>query len=170
MSKANNKRAKPSKPIVPPFIGDHGTGTKAATIGTVMIGLADEHGRNPNNQGQRRRVNRIDEITGLSMRQSQAAKAIQEAFCVVEMMTSGSELKERVDGSPKPDATVAAQVDANSQLVHVMRPVPSAMRGIVEHVCWHNQPINSFRPVNMRSMHSANLKVALELVANHMRY
>lgn len=163
-------KQKPSKPEIPAFVGDHGTGTAAANYNTVIIPITDAKGRNPNNQGQRRRVNRIDEIKSLSMRQTQAANAIQEAFCRVEMLSSGGELKARVDSSPKPDHTVAAQCDAVSNLVNVMKGVPGAMRGIVEHVCWHNLPISAFKPTNMRNMHSANLKVALDLVANHLRY
>jgi len=162
---------KPRKKVtLPPFVGDHGTGTAAATAGTVLEPITDAEGRNPNRQARRRRVNAIDEITSLSMRQAQAAKAIEIAYCRVEQLSSGGEIKERVQSSPKPDQTVAIQCDANSRLVQVMAAVPSAMRAVVEHVCWHNRPLSAMRPVNMRASHTAGLKVALDLVANRLRY
>lgn len=119
---------------------------------------------------RRRRVNRIAEMRGLSMRQLQAAEAIQNAYCRVEMLSSGSPLKERVQASPKPDATIAMQATAQSVLVSVMAPVPSAMRYVVEHVCWHNRPITALGPSDIRGNHYANFKVAMDLVANRLRY
>lgn len=119
---------------------------------------------------RRRRVNRIAEMRGLSMRQQQAAEAIQNAYCRVEMLSSGSPLKERVQASPKPDVTIAMQADAQSILVSVMAPVPSAMRYVVEHVCWYNRPITELGPSDIRGNHYANFKVAMDLVANRLRY
>ncbi|MGB1215828.1 MAG: hypothetical protein ACPG4X_20840, partial [Pikeienuella sp.] len=127
-------------------------------------------GSNPNNMARRKKVNRIDQMTSLSMRQIQAAKAIENAHCRVEMQSSGSPLKERVQSSPKPDKTIAHQVDAQSHLVFVMGAVPTAMRYVVEHLCWHNRPISDLGPSDKRGNHYANLKVALDLVANRLRY
>jgi hypothetical protein len=162
-------RSKPSAPPAMPFVGDHGTGTAAANFGTVIVPIMDDDGRNPNTQGPRRRVHRLSEID-MTMRQQQAGEAIELAFCRVQMLSSGGELKARVDSSPKPDHAASAQVDAHSRLVVVMAAVPALARGIVEHVCWHNQPINSFRPVGLRAGHSARLKAALDLVADRLEY
>ena len=155
-----------------PWGGDHGTGTQAANCGTEIVALKDENGSNPNNMGQRRRVDRIQWLMDrgyLSMRQFQAGKAIQSAYGRVESLSSGSPLKERVQASPKPDATVAAQVDANSQLVHVLRPVLRSERDIVEHVCRDNQPITTLgRSGYIRA--AARLRQALDRVADHMKY
>ena len=154
------------------FNGDHGTGTLAAKAGTKLEPVTNDDGKNPNKMARRRRINRIEDMMKrhqLNMRQYQAAMEIQEAWCRVEMLSSGGELKERVQASPKPDATIDIQVSAMSRLQYVMSAVPSAMRYVIEHVCWHNQTLSSL-PQDNRGNHSSNFKVALDLVANKMRY
>lgn len=155
------------------FNGDHGTGTRAATRGTKLEELTTENGKNPNKIARRRRVNRLDDMLKrqqLTMRQHQAGMAIQEAWCRVEMLSSGGEMKERVQSSPKPDATIAVQTDAVSRLKFVMDAVPSAMRDIVEHVCWHNRAISQMGKGRVLYDRRADLQVALDLVANKLRY
>lgn len=129
-----SKRAVSTKPL--PWNGDHGPGTSAALAGTEMVPL-----EGPNRMAQRRRVCVIDTLTSLTMRQHQAAHALRNAYGRVDSLSSGSPLKERVQSSPKPDATIAAQVDAQSQLARCTKAIPAADRRIVDHVCWHNLPI-----------------------------
>lgn len=178
MSRAKRKGGKPRKSskyvstAALPWNGDHGTGTQAAQNGTKIEPITDEKGANPNRMARRRRVDRLKWLMDrgyLSMRQYQAGKAIQDAYGRVESLSSGSPLKERVQASPKPDATVTAQVEANSQLVHVLRPVLRSQRAIVEHVCRDNQPITTLgRKGHIRA--AARFRAALDRVANHMRY
>ncbi len=149
-----------------PWGGDHGTGTKAATKGTLMRGVEDEKGANPNNIGQRYRVEVIDTLD-LTVRQKQAAQAIRNAFCAVESLSSGGPLKEKVQASPKPDATIDAQVDAMSRFKFVMDGVRRQDRAIVEHVCFENKPLRLFKA---HSRQGHRLKEALNVVADHMRY
>ena len=155
-----------------PFGGDHGPNTKAATAGTVLEPLTDDQGRNPNNMARRRRKNVIDDMIKrktLTMRQHQAAMAIQEAFCRVEMLSSGGPIKERVQASPKPDATISVQVDSRSRLVHVMKPVKRSDRDLVECVCWHNKPLASaIRGGYVRGY--TRFRDALDAVADHLGY
>lgn len=169
MSKTRKK-----KPVtLAQFNGDHGTGTLAAMSGTRMEEIKTDTGANPNRMARRKRINRIEDMSArgqLNLRQFQAAQEISNAWCAVQMLSSGGEVKERVQSSPKPDATVARQVDAMSRLEYAMRGVPSAMRYVVEHVCWHNQPIAKLNSRSRHGNHSANLKVALDMVANKMRY
>jgi hypothetical protein len=148
--------------------GDHGTGMQAANHNTMLEPIADS----PNNMGQRKRINRIEWLMArgwLNIRQYQAAQAIEDAYAQVESLSSGSELKEQVQSSPKPDAVIAAQCDANSRLTHVMKPVLKSQRKIVEHVCWHNLPMSTIAgPAKVRSAH--RLRDALNLVADHLQY
>ena len=150
-----------------PWNGDHGTATAAATAGTVLVPMGG-----PNRMARRYRVSIIDTMEArLSMRQVQAARAIQEAYCRAEMLSSGGPLKEQVDASPKPDAAVASQVDAMSTLTYVMSAVPSAMRDVVEWVCWHNMPIHRLTGSGRKQYNrTADFKVAMDLVANRLRY
>lgn len=134
---------------------------------TVLEPLTDENGKNPNNIGRRRRKNALSGL-GLSMRQEQAGEAIRDAYARVESLSSGSPLKEQVDASPKPDAVVAAQVDAQSHLAFVMKPVSREWRNVVEHVCWNNKPI--WTCPGIEEANRAGLKVTLDLVANRLRY
>lgn len=155
-----------------PWNGDHGTGTLAAKAGTKMQAITSEDGSNPNRMAYRYRVSQIDKMEQkLSMRQLQAAKAIQDAYCRVDALSSGSALKEQVDASPKPDEVIASQVDAMSHLTFVMSAVPKAMRDVVEHVCWHNKAIRSLSGGGRGHYdRTADFKVALDLVANRLKY
>lgn len=158
-------RAKTSVTTKPlPWKGDHGTGTAAATAGTVVVPL-----EGPNRMAQRRKVCVIDSLTSLTLRQHQAAHAIRDAYGRVEMLSSGGPLKERVQSSPKPDATVAAQVDAQSRLVRCTRAVLRADRAIVDHVCWHNRPITELGRMGYpRAM--ARFVAAMDRVADSLGY
>lgn len=137
-----------------------------------MQPILNVDGSNPNRMAYRYRVSQIDKLEGkLSMRQLQAAKAIQDAYCRVDALSSGGPLKEQVDASPKPDAVIAGQVDAMSHLTFVMGAVPEAMRDVVEHVCWHNQSIRSLTGGGRKHYdRTADFKVAMDLVANKLRY
>ena len=173
MKRQRRKGGRPRKTPVsvskPKFGGDHGPKTRLATHGTILEPILNDAGANPNNQYRRRRVQVIDTLTSLSMRQVQAAIAIRHAYCRVQQLSSGGEIKERVQASPKPDATVAAQVDANSLWVHVTRRILPSEREIVEHVCCHNLPLTMLsRRGVVRPL--PRFKTAMDRVADHMRY
>jgi hypothetical protein len=170
MARAKKRGGRPRKrrhiSVAPtPFNGDHGTGTQAATHGTVLEAVTDEKGANPNHMGRRRRVDALDAIN-LTMRQRQAAEAIRDAYSRVQMLSSGSPLKEQVQSSPKPDATIAAQVDANSRWVYVTKPIPWGARPLIEHVCCYNEPLRTSGFVRSRELFC----LLLDRVANHLRY
>jgi hypothetical protein len=166
-SKAKNRRKRLGKkacitlPEAPRgYNGDHGTGTQAAMSGTRLVPIASD----PNRRAYRQRVDvylRLD----LDARQAQTAKLIRDAYCRVEMLSSGQPLKERVQASAKPDQTIDRQVDAQSRLVHVMRAVPRAHRAIVEHVLWHNRPLRS---LDGFPRSGARLRASLDAVADFL--
>jgi len=159
MGKGRKRKTPVTKP--PGFNGDHGTGAPAAKAGTVL-----EKMEGPNNVARRRRVNVIETLT-LSMRQEQAARAIQDAYCRNEALSSGSPIKERVQSSPKPDATIARQVDARSRLIFVMEAVPRGdHRKVVEHICWENKPGKYSGVKNWRSLFAD----AMDRVADRLRF
>lgn len=180
MSKSRKtRRGRKSVSISPmPFNGDHGTGTAAATAGTQLEGIVDVDGKNPNRMGRRRRRLQSDVWKDrLSMRQYQAARAIEDAYARVEALGSGGDsigrmldLRTTVDASPKPDATIDLQTGAQSHLHLVMRGVPRAIRPVIEHLFWHNRTMGSFAQGRAFYDRAAEVKVALDLVANHMRY
>ena len=167
-------RPRKARPVsVPPLGGDHGTKTAAALAGTELIEIKNECGENPNHMGRRQRVNiaqRMMERGLLSMRQYQAADAIQRAYGAVQSLSSGGELKEQVDSSPKPDATVAAQVEANSRLIFLMGAVPQQTRPVVENVCFQNKPVTHLVKGRKAMLAYNQLSMALDLVANKLGY
>ena len=159
---AKAKKHVSTKPM--PWNGDHGTGTEAAMAGTELI-----HMDGPNRVAQRRKVCVIDGLTSLTLRQHQAAHEIRNAYGQVETLSSGSPIKERVQSSPKPDATIAAQVDAQTRLVRCTRAVLRADRAIVDHICWHNLPVTRLgRMGHPRAMD--RFKAAMDKVANSLGY
>ena len=177
MAKKNNSKSitprtrdfsQPKKPVVPKFNGDHGTTTKLARTGTVLEPMENDNGKNPNNVFRRRRTEAIENFT-LSMRQGQAAKAVRNAYCRREMLTSGGPLKEKVQTSSRPDASVATLLEAQAQLDLCMAAVPRDFKAVVEHICWHNLPAYTLKP-GTETMHRAMFKVAMDLVANKLRF
>lgn len=163
--KSRGGRPRKARVTLPQFTGDHGTGTPAATAGTELRPMTDANGKNPNNIAQRYRRPAYTAID-LTMRQIQAAEVIIDAHCKSEMQSSGGELKERVQSSPKPDATIAAMVGAVSFLAYVMKPVRRSERPIVEHVLWLNKPLNTIN----RPRKYQIFRECLDRVADHMRY
>lgn len=156
-----------------PLGGDHGPGTAAATRGTVVEPLMNENGKNPNNMGRRRRVSQIERLGSgglLTMRQWQAAYAIQEAHARVDALSSGGEIRERVQSSPKPDATIEAQVDAISHLAHVMTPVRARDRHIIDHICVQNRSAYELVRGGDAVRLFARFRRVLDDVADHLRY
>ena len=161
-------RRKPRKPPIPRFAGDHGTGTQAAVSGTVLEPLPTDDGKkDPNNRGRRRRIEVIDHLKFLSLRQYQAAREIRDAYCAVEKLSSGSPLKEHVDANTRPDAVIDVQVDALSRLNRAMAGVPRHHRATVEAVCWHNTPMKDMPDYEVAR---SDLQGAMTSVANHMNY
>jgi len=167
MTSAAKRRKRKSVSVAPmPFNGDHGTGTSSANTGTVLVPVTHDGGKNPNRMARRTRYE-VWRAMSLTMRQQQAAEAIRTAYCRVQMLSSGSPLKERVQASPKPDMTIDIQVDAQSRLVHVMRGVPRGQRPIIEHVIWANKP---FRALTNAPRCRARFRSALDAVADHLCY
>lgn len=152
-----------------PWNGDHGTGTAAATAGTQLCEVLNDDGKNPNRVAQRRRVNVIETLNSLTLRQSQAAKDIQNAFGRVESLGSGSAMKERVDASRTSDAMVPMQVDAHSRLRGLMAQVLPSEQAIVQSICWRNErPPTLTRTERRRWM--ARFQQAMDRVADHLQY
>ncbi len=158
------RKRKPSRPI--PYTGDHGPGTTAATAGTMIEAV---EGQEHNRTGRRRRINAIESIT-LTMRQEQAAKAIEEAWCLLQRCSSGGELKEQVDASPKPDATVARQVDAQSRWHYVTAALMRGEKRLVQWVCCENQSILLAKRKLGEARATERFREAMDRVANHLRY
>ena len=161
-------RRKPATPQ-PPWGGDHGTGTSAANAGTVLEEVTNDQGENPNRMKRRRRKSAIENIN-LSMRQEQAAKAIEQAWCRVQELSSGMPLKEQVDSSPKPDAVIAAQVEAQGNWVWVTSPLLRSEIDLVRWVCCENQSINKASRMIGEKRAIERFQNAMDRVANHMKY
>jgi hypothetical protein len=165
--KTGRKRKNPV--TLPQFTGDHGTGTSLAQAGTYLEPLKTDDGKpDPNKRARRRRIEVIEHLTFLSLRQYQAAREIRDAYCQCEKLSSGSPLKEQVDSSSRPDATIAIQVDALSRLRRAMKAVPSHLRPTVEAVCWRNEPLEKLRVC--RAVAVSDLQGAMTCVADHLRF
>lgn len=164
---ARKGRQRKPRPITLPPTGDHGTGTGAAMAGTVLEAV---EGQEHNRTHRRRRVEAIDDSRlGLSLRQYQAAREIRDSYCQCEKLSSGSPLKEQVDASSRPDATIAIQVDAQSRFHRAMKGVPGGIpRKIVEAICFSNQRFDDL-PKEWASV-KAQFKITMDLVANRLGY
>lgn len=160
-------RRKPAAP--PPFNGDHGASTPAATAGTVIEELKNDDGSNPNRMARRRRLSAIEAMT-LTMRQEQAAKAIEEAWCRLQMLESGGPLKAKVDASPKPDAVVTRQVDAHSRWIWVTRAIPPHQRDLIYWVCCLNKPVTAYGRNTGQARAPALFREVMDKVADSLRY
>ena len=122
--------------------------------------------------GYRRRVDALTYLINngsLTMRQQQAAEEIRAAFLGTEKLSSGQPIKERVQSSPKPDATIDVQISAMSRLVRAMEAVHKADRAIVEHMCWHGRPFREMGEKHKRKA-SERFKINMDRVADRLRY
>lgn len=149
--------------------GDHGTGTEAAMASTVLVAVPDDK----NGMKRRQRIGALELVYksgGMTIRQFQAGKEIRDAFEATQK--SPPAIKEiQVDSSPKPDATIDVQCDAQSRYAHAMSGVPGPYKHIVEHVCCENFPISDLPGSQvMGDSHKACLFVALDCAANVLRY
>ena len=149
--------------------GDHGTGTAAAMASTVLVAVPDDK----NGMKRRQRIGALELVlknTGMSQRQYQAGKRIRDAFEATQK--SPPAIKEiQVDTCPTPDATIDKQVDAQSDYAEAMSAVPPQFKHVVEHVCVENRPISQLGGGTvMGGSHRACLMVALDLVANRLRF
>lgn len=158
-SKSKRKRKGKGACITLPYAGDHGTGTAAAREGALLVPIKSD----PNRRARIQRIDAYKRIP-LTMRQEQAARAIRDAYCRVEMLSSGGPLKERIQSSPKPDQTIDVQVAAQSALHWAMAAVSRVNRPIVEHVLWHNR---SLRSLNIPRCGN-RLRDTLDRVADHI--
>ena len=74
----------------------------------------------------------------------------------------------QVDTSPNPTASVAIQVDRASKHAWLKKAVPPDMREVVDHVCEQGHAIGQKWKGSNHATQSANLKMALDLVANRL--
>lgn len=161
-----------------PMEGDLGAGTPAAEAGTIIEPMLNEDGKNPNNMYRRRKkLQSAYWEKRLQLRQFQAAQAIEDAYAGVQALGSGGDsigrmidLQTQVQASPKPDTAIDVQTSRQSQLIRVMAGVPKASRPVIEWLFWHNLPLTSFAQGRAHYDRTAEVKVALDLVANHMGY
>lgn len=169
MAKPRKSRARKKPAAPPPFGGDHGTGTHAAASGTVVEELKNDDGSNPNRMARRRRLSVIDAMT-LTMRQEQAARAIEKAWCCVLMLESGGPLEQKVDASPKPGAIVTSQLMAQDEWSKATAAILRSERALVFHVCCENRPIGeASRRLGIARPHD-RFKQAMDRVADFLRY
>ena len=164
------RKSRARKPHVPlPFNGDHGPNTEAARAGKVLEEITDEKGKNPNRMARLRHVSAIEALK-LPTRQQQAAQAIEEAWLCVQQLSSGGPLKQKVDASPKPDAAVAAQVDAHSRWVKATGALTPADKTIVYWVCCQNKPLGIIaRQLGIKHARAA-FEDAMERTADALGY
>ena len=157
--------------------GDHGPRTAAQQDGTYLV-QADKD--NPNGMAQKRRINQITAMHNegqLSIRQYQAGIELQDAWLANVGLNSGDSdySKPIVDCSGSSERYSDMQAATIQRWTTAMSAVPTAMRSIIKHVCIANEgfglPIHMLDVREyMQDMHRANLKVALDLVANKLRY
>lgn len=163
---SSKKQRKPRGLKVPDFTGDHGPKTAAQMQGAVV---EEVDGESHNRVGRKRRENvllRLLRNEKITQRQYQAGEAIELAYCRVQMLSSGGELKEWVQSSPKPDASVARQCDAIGHYAKVMKAVPRTQRHLVSHVCELNQPLRT----SGQRRAGDRLRSVLDRVADHLGY
>lgn len=167
-SRTGRTRARRSVSLKPiPFNGDHGTGTPAAIAGTVLEPL--DAVNNPNHMGRRYRKD-VYKSLSLTMKQEQAAKALRDAYCRVDALSSGnSEVKVRVQSSPKPDHATDRQCEVESKFLYLTKKSTRIDLKLFNHVLNRNRPIAEMNRAKVHILIPL-FKYALDRVALHMRY
>ena len=115
-----------------PWLGDHGTGTAAANLNTLLEPLKNY----PDRRARRRRVDNVTRLLGrLTAGQYTMAVAIQHAMAKREQLSSGSPIKEKVDSCPDPTAPAAALEQATSDLRRYTDHLLRSERALVGAIC-----------------------------------
>lgn len=107
----------------------------------------------------------------ISRRQMLAGMELHEAWCATQL--SPPAVREVVvDGTMDPDRITVAQVEAMQRYADLAAAVPAAQRYVVRHVVLDNRAIRDGLARDSMEAHgpTAELKVALELVANRLGY
>lgn len=107
----------------------------------------------------------------ISTRQRDAGLRLHEAYCRTELSGDAPFTKVYVDVSPDPAAVALAQAERVTEYAILMAKVPQNMRGPVWHVAVMSKFLRSgySKDGKEASMHKAQLQVALDLLANHLR-
>ncbi len=166
MARARRKPHTPNEGIPK---GDHGPNTLSQRLGARIEPVPDD----ANGMTRRIRGGVLEALhsaeDGIGMREYQAGVDIRQAF-EATMQRPPAIREVFVDASPKPDATVAMQIDRQSEFARLMSAVPSDMRYVVKHVCCEDRAIRGLGSGREHGMHKARLQVALMLVANLQMY
>ena len=150
-------------------IGDTGPDTAAQRAGAEIVAL---DGPNPVRRKQRVKdvlKRMVMQDQSLSMRQYQAARAIQSA-AEKKKPGGGGNYEPRVDCSRSTSNAMDAKIDATRRVDDAQKVIPKEMRFVVDWVCVQNKAISELSKGRMHGMHKANLQVALDLVANRLGY
>lgn len=170
--------ARRGKVTLAPGPWDHGA-TGAANVAGLVI---EERGEtnpktgkvtNPNGVTGMRRVDMLDLYLDrgvISPRAHAAGSILRTLWLRTEMGRCSPWLRDRVDSSPKPDASVAIQIDRLSALIRVSRLVPASDERVIDIVCAHGAGVGVL-PEYRGPKHPLgieHLSIALENLADRM--
>ena len=161
------RRRRKSPALLPQ--GDTGPNTEAQRAGAHIEAYTEDSGA----VFRRKRRDHVLVIMAkagkLSERQCAAGLRLHTLWCRTEMTGDASFTKCYVDTSPNPSAVVAAQIERVAAFSAAYKHIPPALRGPVDHVAIRGRALRDgfSRDSLDASMHSAQLKVALDILANH---
>lgn len=180
MSKAKRRAGrKRNVPVTMPVSDwDHGAEGQANRIGLVVEKRGDvdpDTGEvvNPNGITGARRVDMLEIYARrgwISTRGYNAGEMIRAAWLGTEKGRGNDWTRERVDSSPKPDASIAIQIDRMSALIRVSRLVPAEDERIVDCVCCQGNAIGQLREYrgSQHERGKSHLRDALERLADRI--
>ena len=157
------------RPYAPAAQEDWGPDTPAAKAGTIVERVAGD----ANGRQRRRRLMPWEDPRGLggklSERQARAAAKLHEVHAVTQRSPQPSMIF--VDRSPDYGLSAVEAMRQRFERAAVWRHVPSAMAALVFHVCAEARPLRCAQDPYSRdgkeaAMHTAQLQVALDIVAN----
>lgn len=160
--------------------GDIGPKTPAALAGTTIMVFREDNGaefrrkyrdhaleimaRSKHRNGKPRQPE-------ISTRQRDAGLRLHEAYCRTELSGDAPFTKVYVDVSPDPSAVALSQAERVTEYAKLMSEIPSDLRGPVWHVAVMSKMLRAgySKDGKEAAMHKAQLQVALDLLANHLR-
>ena len=159
-------RIKPLRELPPQ--GDVGPQTDAQLAGAEIFTYRADSGARFRIKRRRHILEIMYEGGKLTFRQCRAGMALHGRYCKTQLSAESAFSRVFVDASPRPGDAAVKQAERVADLAKLSRHIPKGMREVVWHVAVLGQPLRRgfSRDGKEASMHSAMLKVALDLLAN----
>jgi len=159
------------RPYQPPVQGEVGPITPAQMKGAVILTLREKNGTEFRRKRRDHALEILHKGGKINARQCAAGLRLHELYCITEMGPDAAFTRVYVDTTANPSAVALAQAERLTKFIELSREIPRGMSGVVWHVAIKGRQLRDgySRDSKDAGVHCAQLQVALDVLANHLR-